>query len=430
MITTTSIRPMPAAQLPDFGVRRSGGSGDLRHGNLTQILRYVRDNGASSRHDIARGCGLGISTMTDLIGELRSRRLLRELDPIRRPGAGRPTRPIDFDGEPWCVLGVHVNLDKVLFAASTVGGRELWSDTVPADLRDSGPEGYAQLDELLRAQLERIPADQQLIAIEVGLGGAIAADRTTVLDNTTFGWRDFDLGAAVRGTLHAVGIEHASVSVSNECQLAALVAARVELPLPADAIAVYFGGTRTIGGGLITRGEIFRGAGGGAGQFGHLNVDPGGPSCWCGRSGCLESLAGPAAVLTNAGLVPAEEARAVVDRGPEAALATLFEAAGAGEPQVLEALAQAGDVLGRAIDDLIGPVNPHAVILGGYLGVVSEHVLPRLRERLAHRLASPAYAGTELMALAGLRPRTLQGALMAARDACLYDPLALTRPVL
>ncbi len=368
--------------------------------------------------------------MTDLIGELRARRLVRELDPVRRAGAGRPTRPIDFDGEPWCVLGVHVNLDKVSFAASTVGGRELWSDTVPADLRDSGPDGYAQLDELLRAQLQRVPADQQLIALEVGLGGAIAADRTTVLHNVIFGWRDFDLGAAVRATLHAVGIDDASVSVSNECQLAALVAARVELPLPADAIAVYFGGTRTIGGGLITRGEISRGAGGGAGQFGHLNVDPAGPPCWCGRSGCLESLAGPAAILINAGLIPAmPEARAVVDRDPEAALATLFDAARAGDPQVLAALAQAGEVLGRTIDDLMGAVNPHAVILGGYLGVVSEHVLPRLRDRLAHRLASPAYARTELMALAGLRPRTLQGALMAARDACLYDPLALTRPV-
>jgi predicted NBD/HSP70 family sugar kinase len=367
--------------------------------------------------------------MTDLIGELRSRRLVRELDPIRRPGAGRPTRPIAFDGEPWCVLGLHLDLHKVSFAATTVGGRELWSETVPADLSHSGPGGYAQLDELLRAQLHRIPADQQLIAIEVGLGGAIAADRTTVIDHSSFDWRDFDLGAAITGTLHEVGIDHASVSVSNECQLAALVAARVELPLPADAIAAYLGGTRTIGGGLIIHGEIFRGAGGGAGQFGHQNIDASGPECWCGRSGCLESLAGPAALLTNAKLVPADRAREVVDRDPEAALATIFEAAEDGEQDVLSALDRAGDVLGRVIDDLVGAVNPHAVILGGYLGVVSDYMMPRLRDRLAYRLATPAYAGTEIMALAGLRPRTVQGALLSARDACFYDPLALTRPL-
>ena len=131
---------MPAGLTPDFGPRRSGGSGDLRQGNLTQILRYVRDHGASSRHDIARGCGLGISTMTDLIGELRARRIVMELDPIRRPGAGRPTRPIDFDGEPWCVLGVRVDIDGFEFAAATLGGRELWRDSVPADLRAAAPD--------------------------------------------------------------------------------------------------------------------------------------------------------------------------------------------------------------------------------------------------------------------------------------------------
>jgi predicted NBD/HSP70 family sugar kinase len=368
--------------------------------------------------------------MTDLIGELRSRRLVRELDPIRRPGAGRPTRPIAFDGEPWCVLGVHVNIDKVSFAASTVGGRELWTESVPADLRHSGPEGYALLDKLLRDQLARIPAEQHLVAIEVGLGGSIAADRTTVLHYDKFGWQDFDLGAAVTATLNDLDIDHASVSVSNECQLAALYAARIELPLPSDAIAVYLGGTRTIGSGLITRGEIFRGAGGDAGQFGHLNVDPSGPECWCGRFGCLESLAGPAALLTNAGLVAAGEARAVVDADPEGALARIVEAAESGTKPALEALEQVGDILGRVIDDLVGTVNPHAVILGGYLGVLSKFVMPQIQDRLAVRLAEPAYAGTEIMALAELGPRTVQGALLSARDACFYDPLALTKPIL
>ena len=367
--------------------------------------------------------------MTDLIGELRSRRLVRELDPVRRPGAGRPTRPIAFDGEPWCVLGVHVDLDKVSFAASTVGGRELWAESVPADLTHSGADGYAHLDKLLGEQLRRIPTDQQLVALEIGLGGSIAADRTTVLDYDKFDWRDFDLGEAVTASLHDVGIDHASVSVSNECQLAALFAARVELPLPADAIAAYLGGTRTIGSGLITGGEIFRGAGGGAGQFEHLNIDASGPECWCGRSGCLESLAGPAALLANAKLVPADEAREVVDRDPEAVLGTIVAAAEAGEKKVLQALERAGDALGRAIDDLVGAVNPHAVILGGYLGLVSEHLMPRLRDRLVHRLAAPPYAGTEIMALKGLGPRTVQGALLSARDACFYDPLALTWPL-
>jgi predicted NBD/HSP70 family sugar kinase len=367
--------------------------------------------------------------MTDLIGELRSRRLVRELDPIRRPGAGRPTRPIAFDGEPWCVLGVHLDLDQLEFAASTVGGRELWSEAVPVDLRNAGPEGYARIAEVLRNQLTRIPAQQELIAVEIGVSGSISADRTTVSLSRDIGWQDFDLGAAVASTLAEAGVHNAFVGVSNECHLSALYAARVELPLPGDAIAAYLGGSRTLGGGLIVSGEIFRGAWGGAGQFGHLNVDPLGPSCWCGRSGCLESLIGPVALLVNSKLASGSEARQLVDHNPDKANRLMLEAAEAGEKQVDKVLGQAGSVLGGAIDDILGAVNPHAVILGGFLGVLSAYLLPRLQERLTHRLAMPASRDTEILALDGLAPRTVNGAVLAARDACFYAPLALTRPI-
>ena len=157
------------------GARRTGGSGDLRQGNLTQILRYVRDHGASSRHDIARGCGLGISTMTDLVGELRTRRLVKELDPIRRPGAGRPTRPIALDGDPWCVLGVHIELDRITFLGIHGGGpgavarRGGPPTSAPAPARTATPP----VDAALRQQLERIPDSMTL----VGAGGRAAGLR-------------------------------------------------------------------------------------------------------------------------------------------------------------------------------------------------------------------------------------------------------------
>ena len=227
---------MPPAQVPDFGARRSGGSGDLRHGNLTQILRYVRDHGASSRHDIARGCGLGISTMTDLIGELRSRRLVRELDPIRRPGAGRPTRPIAFDGEPWCVLGVHVNLDKVELRGEHRRRSRAVDRDRPGRPGDAG-RGGLQPDRRAARAAGAHPGEPGADRARDRRRGSRLPPTDHGAAYNTFGWRDFDLGAAVTATLREVGIDQASVSVNNECQLAALVAARVELPLPTDAIA-------------------------------------------------------------------------------------------------------------------------------------------------------------------------------------------------
>jgi predicted NBD/HSP70 family sugar kinase len=402
----------------------------LRQGNLTQILRYVRDHGASSRHDIARGCGLGISTMTDLIGELRARRIVKELDPIRRPGAGRPTRPIDFDGEPWCVLGVRVDLDGFQFVAATLGGRELWRDSVTANLRRAAPDaGFAALDSQLRSQLARLPADKRLIAVEIGVPGYISEDRATVSLAESPEWQDFPLSARVTATLNDLGIERVHVGITNDSQLAALHAVRTELRLRPDAIAAYLGGMRDVGSGLIINGEIFRGAGGGAGDFGHLNVDPSGPACYCGRNGCLQSLIGPQSLLTVGDLLAADEAARLIDERPVEAIQKIVEAIDEGQAAMLQIFKRAGAALGDAIDDVIGVANPHTVILGGYLGALSAHLMASIEERIARRLAIPAFAETKVVAVDQNVPRVVGGAVLAARDACFYDPLTLTRPV-
>ena len=367
--------------------------------------------------------------MTDLIGELRARRLVRELDPIRRPGAGRPTRPIAFDGEPWCVLGVQIDVDRIDVVASTVGGRALWTDHSQVDLRGTGAAGYASIAEVLRRQLERIPDEMHLVAMEIAVPGQVAIDRGTVRRADGLGWHDFALGTAVLETLSEAGIDQVSVGVSNVCQLAALYASRIELPVGQNGIAVYLGGNRRLGSGLVNRGEIFRGADGWGGDFAHLNREASGPICFCGRNGCLESLAGPSALLSRLSPMSIDEARDLVDDQPEKAIQLMTEAADSGEPAVSEVLEQVGYTLGGAIDDIIGAVNPNVVLLGGYLGLLSRHLLPSVQSRLGHRLAVTAYQPTEVRGLDSLNDRVVNGAILAARDACFYDPLAFTRPL-
>lgn len=368
--------------------------------------------------------------MTDLVGELRSRRLVRELEPLRRPGAGRPTRPIALDGDPWCAIGVHIEIDQVEFVATTVGGRELWRDTVTADLGQAGPEaGFAVFDYLLRDQLRRMPADTSLVAIEVGLPGYVARDRGTVSRSTELDWQDLPLSSLVATTLSDLGLEGVHVGVANGHHLAALYASRVELALPSDSVSVYLGGERDVGSAIIVDGEIFRGAGGGAGEFGHLNVDPQGPPDRCGRRGCLESLVGPKRLLTTSELLTAEEADQLLTEQPHKAIQVLTEAAGARDPGLTEVLDEAGRALGRAIDDIIGIVNPDAVVLGGYLGLLSPHLLGPINVVITERLDIATFAATTVVALDRVIPRVVGGAALAARDACLYDPLTLTHPV-
>lgn len=417
----SGARPLPTRH------RRGWSTDDLRRGNLLRILRHLRDRGPSSRNDIASGCGLAMSTMTDLVGELRDRRLVRELRGVRRPGAGRPPRPVAIDGEPWCALGVQVDLLGFEFLGSTVGGRELWSTSVPAPLQDSGCEmGWQLLREALLEQLSRVPDGSRLVAVEIALPGYVEIERGTVGRSTALGWEGLPLRSLITDELAAAGLCAVAVGVAHDRHLAGLHAVRVELQLPLPHVAVYLGGVRELGGAVVVDGSVFYGAHGGAGDFGHANIDPHGPECGCGRRGCLESLIGPTALLTRSGLVPRAEVGALVTTDPNAALGAILAAADGGNPQVLALLTDAGHFLGVALDDVIGTVNPDVVMLGGYLGVLQRYLLEPARARVAERLTVPSFATTQLVALGDLAPRVVRGAALAARDACLADPLTLT----
>lgn len=409
------------------GLARGGGSGELRQSNLTAILRYLRDHGPSSRHDTARGCGLGVSTMTDLVGDLRSRRLVVELDPIRRPGAGRPTRPIALDGEPWCVMGVHVEVDRVHVRGATVGGTDLWEETVDAGFVEH-QDGAEALAGLLVEQLAHVDGDHRLVAVEIAVPGYVTPDGMAVTSRA-LGWDGVGVGRAVRSAFGDAGLPDVSVGLSSDFHLAGLYSARAHLSEASSTVAAYFGGVTDMGSALVVNGEIFRGAGGGAGDLAHLHVQADGTECWCGRHGCLNSVVRVQELLHHAGLRSADEAAELVVTDPERAVALLVEGARAGDETVRRALDRAGTALGRAVDDVLGSLNPHAVILGGYVGRLAEFLMPALDRQLRARVHEGPYAGTQIIVTDEPAPPVAAGAVLAARDACLYDPLGLTTPL-
>ena len=89
----------------------------------------------------------------------------------------------------------------------------------------------------------------------------------------------------------------------------------------------------------MLNGEIYRGAFGAAGEFGHTIVAPGGPLCQCGRSGCLETFASE----------PALRARASSLLGRSITSQELVTLAGAGEPSVVRVLQEGGRHFGLAL---------------------------------------------------------------------------------
>lgn len=135
---------------------------------------------------------------------------------------------------------------------------------------------------------------------------------------------------------------------------------------------VYMGLGTGVGGGLIIRGELYRGSHGGAGEIGHLVLEPQGPPCGQGHPGCLEAMV--------SGTALARAAQAAVDQGKGERLLQLAggcrdkvagpvvgQALAMGDQTARELVHQAGAYLGMGIASVINLLNPGLIVIGGGL---------------------------------------------------------------
>ena len=179
--------------------------------------------------------------------------------------------------------------------------------------------------------------------------------------------------------------------VDNDANLAALAEHRAGAAQGASEAVVLTIGTG-IGGGLILRGELYRGALGAAAELGHMVIDEDGPRCQgnCPGRGCVESLASGTALTREATRIAGEQPQSglgrVLARG-EALLGPLItELAHDGDEAAREAIARIGTALGVGISSLLNIFNPEVVVVGGGVIAAGELLLGPVREEVAGRV--------------------------------------------
>src|SRR5204862_7092040 len=110
------------------------------------------------------------------------------------------------------------------------------------------------------------------------------------------------------------------------------------------------------------------------GQIGHVQIDPTGPMCYCGKHGCLESVASDLALLAAAG-----------SRGP-LTMERLVAAADEGDERLQRLLVQRGERVGQVVATLAGMCDPERVVIAGFGARSEAFQLAPIREALARHM--------------------------------------------
>ncbi len=162
-----------------------------------------------------------------------------------------------------------------------------------------------------------------------------------------------------------------------------------------------------VGGGLVLEGRPFRGAFGGAGEFGHMCVRQGGALCGCGRRGCVEAYAGRANMEQAVRAAVAKGRRSILpelatERGKDRLTAGVWARALEREDDLaVEVLDEAVSALGAGIGAAINLLDLDRVVLGGGIaGKLGQPLVDRVaRASRRHTLVPDADRTFALAAL-------------------------------
>ncbi|MFD7441245.1 ROK family protein [Streptomyces sp. NPDC059909] len=361
----------------------------VRRVNLVRVLREVRTAGPLSRATVARHTGLTRATVSSLVSELIERRLLRETDYQQDGTVGRPGRRLEIDGRGVAALGLEVNSRYLAAWSTDLAGRRLQERRLVHDATHQDAEHTIRTLAGLAAEL--IDAARGAGAHTAGIGVAVPGpvDIATgfVRSAPNLHWRDVPAAALLRELLDLP--DEVSVVVDNEANLAALAERGHGRSSAADL--VYVTGEAGIGAGIVAGGRLLRGSGGFSGELGHLQVDPAGERCACGRSGCLETKVGlPAAMRLAApdladGMTPEGISAGAASHDPQEQAGELLRRATAGDPRALTGLDEIGRWLGIGLSIPVNLLNPDVIVLGGYFAAVAPYLMPAAMRELRER---------------------------------------------
>ncbi|MFT4081673.1 MAG: ROK family protein [Nocardioides sp.] len=351
---------------------------------LVEVLDVVRDDHARTRPDVGRLTKLGRGVVAQRVSQLLAFGLLAE-DTMAASTGGRPARSLRFRAEAGVVIAVELGASSVAVGLADLRGGLLDYREEPADIGD-GPEAVLERVEALADELlEGRPAGAPPVwGVGVGLPGPVEYRRGRPMSPPIMpGWDGYPVRERLAARFGA------PTWVDNDVNLMAVGEYRAgRAQGEPDVVFIKIG--TGIGAGLISRGLPHRGAQGAAGDVGHIAVvDDPTAVCRCGKIGCLEAVAGGAALarfateLAESGDSP-YLARLLKKKGALSA-EDLGEAASHGDVRAVELFERTATYIGRMLATMINFFNPSLVIIGGGVAQLGDQFLAAVRQSVYSR---------------------------------------------
>jgi len=371
--------------------------------NRQILLNLVREHQPISRADLARRMDIGRGMITALVDELLGEEAIYEGATVDAP-RGRKPKMLYVRTRDRLVVGIDVRFTRTYVMLGDFSGMPVATESF-----DTLVDPAALVDALV-VRIARLLDDHGACGRCEGIGlvvpGMVDQRTGRVLNSPQLGWRDVDIRDALAlGTGLPVHIENAPIA----CALAQMWLGQHGAEAASDF--AYVTVSDGVGVGIVVNGQVVRGQGNTAGEFGHLPISVDGPVCLCGATGCLEAYTSNIATLKRylGRDLTAAQTRDLL-RSTGLTIGDVLARARAGDARATAAVEETAHYLGVGLGMVINALNPAQIIVGGEITALWDRIAPIVEDEVARRALTATAAATPIVPeLAGTSPR-LRGA--------------------
>jgi predicted NBD/HSP70 family sugar kinase len=358
--------------------------------NRQIVLNLVREHQPISRADLARRMEIGRGMVTSLVDELLEEEAIYEGATVDAP-RGRKPKMLYVRTRDRLVVAVDIRFSRTYLMLSDFGGTPIaleQFETLP-----DPPALVAALTERIQRVLATHGAVGRCEGVGLVVPGMVDHRTGRILNAPQLGWRDVDLRDALAEALDLpVHVENAPIA----CALAHMWLGQRGRETLTDFVYVTIGDG--VGAGVVVNGEVVRGHGNTAGEFGHIPIDLAGPRCLCGAVGCLEAHTSNLATLSRylgQELAPLQTRRLLQETG--LTILDVLARARSGDARAVAALEETARHLGTGLAVIINAINPGQIYVGGEITAAWDQLLPIVREGIVARALTADAAATPLI---------------------------------
>ncbi|MGI6030670.1 MAG: ROK family transcriptional regulator [Eubacteriales bacterium] len=381
----------------------------MKNINTALILHIIRENKNISRAHVSKISGLTPATVTNITCELIGMGLVSEAERGVSKGGRKPVL-LRIVEDAYHVIGVYIGSRMIQLVLADLSGRLLERRDIACPIGLGPEEALGKVVDAIRETLRH--SEKRIIGIGVGVHGLVRRDEGIAVLSPNLGWEnvrikdllesEFGLPVMVDNDVHAMTIGERLAGMARSSE---------------DFVLLYVGSG--IGGSIVMGNQLYAGATGAAGEFGHTTVQPDGPLCSCGNHGCLQALASEGAMLER------YKELAGKDAVPGLSFNGLMEKALAGDRWAAKAISDAAVYIGIGIANIINVFNPTLVVIGGDISKMGSSVMRIINEEVARRCMEYTQSSTRIVFAGSKNESFLRGAASLVIQALLENPSRL-----